>query len=37
MRVRANEASGQRQSGVWWALASGAVGFDAGWLIGRSQ
>ena len=24
-------------SGVWWALAGGAVGFDAGWLIGRSQ
>lgn len=23
-------------SGVWWALAGGAVGFDAGWLIGRS-
>ena len=24
-------------SGVWWALAGGAVGFGAGFLIGRSQ
>jgi hypothetical protein len=24
-------------SGVWWALAGGAAGFGAGFLIGRSQ
>ena len=41
-RTRGRDGRGAARSrasrgGVWWALAGGAVGFGAGFLIGRSQ